>query len=55
MLKTKLVHHRAYASRDEAKRDLFACVEGWYNRQRLHSGLGYQTPNEVEQRAQSVA
>lgn len=34
-LKTKLVHHRTYASRGEAKRDLFAYVEGFYNRQRL--------------------
>jgi transposase InsO family protein len=54
-LKTELVHHRTYATHDEAKRDLFAYVEGWYNRQRLHSGLGYQTPDEAERRALSVA
>jgi transposase InsO family protein len=54
-LKTELVHHRAYATRDQARRDLFAYVEGFYNRQRLHSGLGYRTPAEVEQRALSVA
>lgn len=54
-LKTELVHHRAYATHDEAKRDLFAYVEGWYNRQRLHSGLGYRTPAEAERRAQSIA
>lgn len=54
-LKTELVHHRSYATHDEAKRDLFAYVEGWYNRRRLHSGLGYQTPAEAERRATSVA
>jgi putative transposase len=54
-LKTELVHHRAYATRDEAKRDLFAYVEGWYNRRRLHSGLGYRTPDEAEQRAAKIA
>ena len=54
-LKTELVHHRAYATHDEARRDLFAYVEGFYNRERLHSGLGYRTPAEVERRAQRVA
>jgi putative transposase len=54
-LKTELVHHRTYATRDEAKRDLFAYVEGWYNRTRLHSGLGYRTPDEAERRAANVA
>lgn len=54
-LKTELVHHRAYATHDEARRDLFAYVEGFYNRKRLHSGLGYKTPDEAERRAQSIA
>ena len=31
-LKNELVHHRTYATRDEAKRDLFSYVEGFYNR-----------------------
>ena len=54
-LKTESVHHRACATHDEARRDLFAYVEGFYNRKRLHSGLGYKTPNETEQKAQSAA
>ena len=54
-LKTELVHHRTYATHDTARRDLFAYVEGWYNHQRLHSGLGYRTPAEAERRAQSIA
>ena len=54
-LKTELVHHRTYATRDEAKRDLFAYVEGFYNRQRLHSALDYRTPEQAERRAARVA
>ncbi len=54
-LKTELVHHRTYATRDEAKRDLFSYVEGFYNRQRLHSALDYRTPDQAEQQAENIA
>ena len=54
-LKTELVHHRTYATRDEAKRDLFAYMEEFYNRRRVHSSLGYRTPVQAEQRALRVA
>jgi putative transposase len=47
-LKTELVHHRQYATRDEALRDIFAFVEGFYNRTRLHSAIGYISPIEME-------
>ncbi len=47
-LKTELVHHRAYATREEAKQDLFQYIEGFYNRQRIHSALGYLTPEQME-------
>lgn len=50
-LKTELVHHTAYATRDAAKRHLFAYIETDYNRQRLHSALGYRTPEQVEAQA----
>lgn len=54
-LKTELVQHRHYATRDEAKRDLFAYIEGFYNRQRLHSALDYRTPEQAERHAANVA
>jgi len=54
-LKTELVHHRTYQTRDEAKRDLFAYVEGFYNRPRLHSAIGYLTPVQAEKQATGVA
>ena len=47
-LKTELVHHTAYATREAAKRDFFAYIETYYNRQRLHSALGYRTPEHAE-------
>src|ERR1700704_797205 len=40
-LKTELVHLACYPTRDAARHDLFAYIEGYYNRQRLHSALGY--------------
>ena len=50
-LKTGLVHHAAYATREAARRDLSAYIEAYYNRQRLHSALGYLTPEQAELQA----
>ena len=47
-LKTELVHQREYLDRDAARRDLFAYIEGYYNRQRRHSAIGYITPEQAE-------
>jgi putative transposase len=52
-LKVELVHQRRWATRDEARRDLFAYVEGYYNRQRIHSAWGYITPEQAERRMAS--
>ena len=49
-LKVELVHQWRWATRDEARRDLFAYMEGSYNRQRIHSALGYLTPEQAERR-----
>ena len=50
-LKTELVHHRQYQTRAEAQRDIFAFIEGFYNRTRLHSAIGYVAPIEMELKA----
>ena len=50
-LKTEHVHHRQYRNRAEAARDIFAFIEGFYNRTRLHSAIGYITPVQKELRA----
>ena len=47
-LKTELVHQREYPERDAARRDLFGYIEGYYNRQRIHSAIGYITPEQAE-------
>ncbi len=43
-LKTELVHHQQYATREEAKRDIFAYM-------RRHSVIGYISPIEMERKA----
>ena len=44
------MHHEHYATRDEARRSLFEYIEVFYNRQRRHSTLDYQTPDEIHRR-----
>ena len=46
-LKVELVNRKQYATRDAAKRDIARYIELYYNRRRLHSRLGYLTPQEV--------
>lgn len=48
-LKNELVHFKNYNTRQEAKTDIFRYIEIFYNRQRLHQTLGYQTPLQKEQ------
>jgi transposase InsO family protein len=50
-LKVELVQQRQWATRDEARRDVFAYIESHCNRQRIHSALGYQTPVQMEHNA----
>ncbi len=38
-----------FATRAEARSAIFEYIEGWYNRVRLHSTLGYRSPLEFEQ------
>lgn len=47
-LKEELVHWRNYQTRWEAKQDILNYITMFYNSQRLHSTLGYQSPNQFE-------
>jgi putative transposase len=49
-LKTERVHHRVYDTREQAKRDIFAYIEGFYNSHRLHSALGFLSPADMERK-----
>jgi len=48
-LKTELVADTCWETRSEAKSALVTWIEGWYNRERMHSTLGYLSPVEFEQ------
>jgi transposase InsO family protein len=47
-LKVELVYHERYATRAQAMASVFEYVECWYNRKRLHSSLGYMSPEQYE-------
>jgi transposase InsO family protein len=47
-LKRELVHQQRYATRESARASIFEYIEVFYNRKRLHSSLGYQSPEAFE-------
>ena len=47
-LKTELVNHEDYATREQARASVFEYIEVFYNRKRLHSSLGYLSPEQFE-------
>lgn len=50
LLKTELVHHERYATRQAARTSLFDYIEVFYNRQRIHSATHYLSPADYEVR-----
>jgi len=50
-LKTELIQGRLYHTRQNARTEIFEYLEGFYNRSRRHSTLGYLSPVEFERRA----
>lgn len=48
-LKNERVYRTQYPTREHARVDITRYIELRYNQIRLHSALGYITPNEVEQ------
>ena len=49
-LKTELIYDRRYATRAQARLDIFEYIEVFYNRERRHSALGYLSPADYEAR-----
>lgn len=47
-LKTELVHHAVYRTRQESMTDIFFYIEGFYNRTRRHTALAFLSPAEFE-------
>jgi transposase InsO family protein len=47
-LKTEFVYHETFETRAEARTKIFEWIEGFYNRTRLHSTLGFMSPEQYE-------
>ncbi len=48
-LKKEFIHLRPFDTVARLRRETFEYIEGYYNTKRLHSSLGYMTPNEYEE------
>lgn len=48
-LKVEAIHGERFATREQARAQVFEYIEVYYNRQRLHSTLGYLSPEQFEQ------
>ena len=49
-IKSECVHARTFDSREQAALEIFDYIEGFYNRVRIHSALGWLSPAEFEAR-----
>ena len=54
-LKTEHVYLEKFTTREEAQRSIFEFIEVFYNRERLHSTLGFCSPVEYETQVAKVA
>jgi putative transposase len=54
LLRVELINRHRWPTRSAARVAIFAYIEGWYNRQRRHSTLGYLAPAEYEALATEV-
>jgi hypothetical protein len=43
-LECELLARSRFETHDQARRALFSFIEGWYNANRRHSGIGYHSP-----------
>lgn len=48
VLKKELVFLETFKTRQQAKQRIFEYIEIFYNRQRIHSSIGYQSPTNFE-------
>ena len=48
VLKKEEIYLHTYQDSKEARRAIFEYIEGWYNRKRIHSAIGYITPQQKE-------
>ncbi|NHN35430.1 IS3 family transposase, partial [Paenibacillus agricola] len=53
--KKEWIYLRKYETREEAKKSIFEYIEVFYNNQRIHSSIGYNTPPDYERMYQELA
>lgn len=54
-LKVELIYRQKFKTRAEARAAIFEFIEVWYNRNRIHSSIGYLTPVEFESKQLTAA
>jgi putative transposase len=53
-LECELIDRRVWKTLSEARMAVFTWIESWYNPRRLHSSLGYESPNSFERKMQDT-
>ncbi len=53
-LECELLERTTFRNRTDARRELFQFIEGWYNRHRRHSALGYRSPSRFERESREA-
>mgnify|MGYP002779434241 CR=1 FL=1 len=51
--KAELIENGVFEDTEQARLEIFSCIEGYYNRVRLHSSLGCKSPMEFEMQLQT--
>ncbi|MGL4606475.1 MAG: IS3 family transposase [Eubacteriaceae bacterium] len=51
LLKKEEIYLHTYKDFKDAQSAIFEYIESWYNRKRIHSALGYRTPQQVQDEA----
>lgn len=48
-LKKELIYRNQFKTKEQARKAIFEYIEVWYNRNRIHSSIGYMTPIQFEE------
>jgi len=54
-LKSEMIYHQIFTTQDQAQTNTFDYIEIFYNKQRLHSSLGYITPEHFDLKIKKAA
>lgn len=55
IIKSELIDHHHYSTKQQARVDIFEFIEVWYNKKRKHSYLNYVTPEQFGEINQNLA